>query len=285
MMLRRCLTLCLAVCTSLWISLGVAQSPQRVVAVDGAITEIIYALGAESMLVGVDSTSIFPAAARDLPSVGYRRTLTAEGLLALQPDLILATAESGPKATLEHLASVGVKIVTLPDVRRPDDVLQRVARIAAVLDRPQLGEQLQQKLQQQIAGLQRLLPVPDPKPVLFLLAAGTHGVMLAGQGTQAQMVLDVLQLPNAVTDVDSYKPFNAEAALALQPELIVVAETQPGAFSLASLPALQATPAAQHNRVLVLDSMYLLSGGPRWPTALRDVLQFARGTNGLARVD
>ena len=60
-----------------------AAPPARVVSVGGAITELVYALGAEASLVGVDTTSIYPAAAKALPSVGYQRTLSAEGVLSL----------------------------------------------------------------------------------------------------------------------------------------------------------------------------------------------------------
>ena len=69
---------------------------QRVVSVGSALTEIIYALGAEKMLVGVDTTSLYPAAARSLPQVGYMRALSAEGVLSLRPSLVIATTAAGP---------------------------------------------------------------------------------------------------------------------------------------------------------------------------------------------
>ena len=53
----------------------------RIAVAGGSITEIIYFLGAEDRIVAVDSTSSFPVAAREFPSVGYVRALSAEGLL------------------------------------------------------------------------------------------------------------------------------------------------------------------------------------------------------------
>src|SRR5690606_2105580 len=87
-----------------------AASP-RVVSVGGSTTEIVYALGAGDALVGVDSTSLYPAEADALPDIGYVRQLSAEGLLSLNPDLILAGSEAGPAAALEQSASAGVEIV------------------------------------------------------------------------------------------------------------------------------------------------------------------------------
>lgn len=62
----------------------------RVVAVGGAVTEIVYDLDAGANLVGVDTSSTYPELARQLPQVGYQRTLAAEGVVFLQPDLLLS---------------------------------------------------------------------------------------------------------------------------------------------------------------------------------------------------
>lgn len=62
-----------------------------IVSIGGALTEIIYALGAEASLVGVRKTSLYPAPAAKLPNVGYARALSVEGVLALSPTHIAAT--------------------------------------------------------------------------------------------------------------------------------------------------------------------------------------------------
>ena len=78
--------------------------PARIVSIGGAITEILYALGFEDRLAGVDTTSLYPRRAlRDKPNVGYMRQLSAEGVLGLNPSLVLAVQGSGPKETMEML--------------------------------------------------------------------------------------------------------------------------------------------------------------------------------------
>ncbi len=88
---------------------GAAKLP-RLVTVSGAITEVVYLLGAEAQLVGTDTTSLYPAAAQATPKVGYMRQLSAEGLLSLKPDAIIATNESGPTVVLDQIRSAGVKV-------------------------------------------------------------------------------------------------------------------------------------------------------------------------------
>jgi len=65
----------------------------RIISIGGAVTETIFALGQETKIVGTDTSSVFPEAATRLPQVGYQRTLSAEGVLSLKPNLVLATAE------------------------------------------------------------------------------------------------------------------------------------------------------------------------------------------------
>ena len=82
----------------------------RLVTVGGGITEVVYALGAQDLLVGTDSTSLYPPAAQATPKVGYMRQLSAEGLLALRPDALIAGTDAGPPVVLEQLRGAGVTV-------------------------------------------------------------------------------------------------------------------------------------------------------------------------------
>ena len=82
---------------------ALAASRERVVALGGDVTEIVYALGAQSSLVARDSTSQWPEAANALPDVGYLRQLNAEGILATRPTLVLASAQAQPSLALKQL--------------------------------------------------------------------------------------------------------------------------------------------------------------------------------------
>ena len=87
----------------------------RIVSVGGAITEIIYALGEQDRLVARDVTSNFPAQARELPDVGYIRRLSPEGILSVNPDLIIAQEGAGPPETIELLNEAQIPMVEIPE--------------------------------------------------------------------------------------------------------------------------------------------------------------------------
>ncbi len=87
---------------------------QRLIALGGAMTEVVYALGAEDLLVATDTTSLYPEAAMRTPKVGYLRQLSAEGLLSLQPDAIVGSSEAGPPIVIEQVRAAGVRVELVP---------------------------------------------------------------------------------------------------------------------------------------------------------------------------
>ena len=125
----------------------------RIVSVGGAITEIIYALGSENRIVGVDSSSLWPQQAKSFPQIGYQRALSAEGILSLSPDLILATEDAGPLATLAQLKKVGVRLTVVPNMPTIDGILDKISAVAEAIGKKSEGRILVSKTRQKINRL------------------------------------------------------------------------------------------------------------------------------------
>lgn len=248
---------------------ALAADQLRVISIDGSVTEIIYALGQQQALVAVDSTSRYPQAAQDLPQVGYMRQLAVEGILSLQPDLVLASHDAGPDSVFAQLQAAGVHIVRTPGEYSLDGVLAKIASVASALGVEAEGARLQQRVRgQTLAALARL---PDasagPAPAaLFLLGAGNRGLMAAGDGTQAAAMLALAGARNAVA-YDGYKPLSPEGALQAAPDVVLLAHTgNEAATSIDS--SLAMTPAARQNRIFTVDVSLTLGFGPRLGEAL-----------------
>ena len=101
-----------ALCVGLLVShqAMAAELPQRWVSAGGALSEWVSALGGESKLVGVDTTSQHPESLKALPSIGYQRQLSAEGVLSLSPQILVGTEEMGPPSVLSQIRSAGVQV-------------------------------------------------------------------------------------------------------------------------------------------------------------------------------
>lgn len=183
---------------------------ERLVTLGGDVTEIVYALHAEESLVARDSTSSWPPAAQKLPDVGYLRQLNAEGILALRPQLVLASAQAQPSLVLHKVQASGVKVVNVPGGESLSAIDNKVAVIAEALGKTAAGDALRQQLQQQIAAIR---------------AAG---------------------LQNAMQGFDHYRAMSQEGVAASQADLVVISadglKGMGGEAGLWKLPGLAQTP-------------------------------------------
>lgn len=250
-----------------------AQQP-RMVSVGGAVTETVFALGAQGQLAGVDTTSLFPADATRLPQVGYARTLSAEGVLALKPQLLLASGEAGPPQVLQQLQRAGVRVEVLDDQHRFDGILARTVRIGQVCGREREAERLVARLRQDWDARPRP-PAGSPPRVLFVLAHAGGQLRVAGEGTGADAMLALAGARNAFAGPQGYKPLTAEAVLQAAPDVILCTdqglEAQGGAEGLLRAPGLALTPAGRARRVVSMEALLLLGFGPRLPQAVGEL--------------
>lgn len=248
----------------------------RVVPLGGPVTETVYALGAGDLVVGTDTSSVYPDAATKLPQVGYQRALAAEGIIALRPDLVLATDEAGPTSVLEQLRTAGVRVVIVPGEHTVAGAQAKVRAVAAALDRAEAGEKLAATIARESEEARaRIEKMTDRPTVLFLYARGGATMNVSGRGTAADAMINLAGAANAVTGYDGYKPLTAEAAVAAAPQFILTLDrglaSVGGTERLLTQPGLDATPAGQKKRVVALDDLYLLGFGPRTGAAILDL--------------
>jgi iron complex transport system substrate-binding protein len=251
-----------------------AASARRIVSVGGALTEIVFALQANADLVGVDTTSLFPEAAQKLPSVGYARSLSAEGVLALAPTQVIATEDAGPPAVLRQLSASGIAVTVLAANHRFEGMIKRVTRVGELTGRVAQATAMQQALQQEWTRTRTQVAQRSTKParVLFVLAHTPNQIMVAGTDTSAQAMLDYVGASNAIQGFSGYKPLTPEAVIAAQPDVVLLTDqglaATGGMDDILKLPGLAQTVAGRYRRVISLEAMFLLGFGPRLPAAV-----------------
>ena len=246
----------------------------RIVSIGGAVTEILYALGLDDRIVAVDTTSLYPPrAAREKPSVGYMRQLSAEGVLGLNPTLVLASEAAGPQETMAVLKAAAVPLVLVPERHTGEGILDKVALIAQATGAE--GACLIEAIRHDLSALARIRRgVERPPRVLFVLSFMNGRPLAAGRDTAADGIIRLAGAANAVDQYEGYKPLADEAVIAAQPDVVLAME-RPGATLDAETVFAQAafalTPAARQKRFIAMDGLYLLGFGPRTARAARDL--------------
>jgi len=248
----------------------------RVVSVGGSVTEILYALGLKDRIVAVDTTSIYPAdALASKPNVGYLRALSPEGLLSMDPTLILAEGDAGPTEALEILETASVPFVSVPGGADAEGVADKIRFIAEVMGVPERGAEMADTVTADLEAVRRAIGEHgEPPRVLFVLSLANGRVLAAGEGTSAAAMIELAGAQNALSGFSGYKPVNEEAVIAAAPEVVVMMARGDHAANPETVfahPALTRTPAAEHRRLVTMDGLYLLGFGPRIAHAVRDL--------------
>lgn len=256
------------------------KSVDRVVSLNGDITEIIFALGLGSSLVGVDTSATYPAdAIARIPKIGYQRTLNAEGILGLTPSLVIGTETSGPAAVLEQLKAAGTPVAISASPMTLDAPAQKIRFVASAMGVPNRGEELIRQLDADIAAVKKALDgvAGQPKPkALFLYLRGAAVQDVAGANTTGDAIIRAAGGVNAVGNLEGSKPLSAEILATSQPDVLIFLdaglESVGGIEGLvAANPAIGTTPAVMNKRILSMEDQYLLGLGPRTGKALMEV--------------
>ncbi|EKS9909772.1 ABC transporter substrate-binding protein [Burkholderia pyrrocinia] len=251
------------------------------VVIGGALAETAFALGGAETpryrLVGADTTCTYPDAAKRLPKVGYQRALSAEGLLSLRPDLVLASAEAGPPTAIAQVKSAGVAVTTFDERHDAESVRAKITGVSQALDVRDAGAVLLQRFDRDWQAARDAVAVrapggTQPPRVLFVLNHTGNQALVAGQRTAADAMIRYAGARNAMQGFDHYKPLTTEALAAAAPDVVLISDeglaAVGGRAALLATPGFGATPAGRTQRVVSLDALFLLGFGPRLPLAV-----------------
>ena len=250
---------------------------RRLISLSGALTELVYLLQAQQLLVGTDTTSLFPAAAQQTPKVGYVRQLSAEGLLSLQPDVVIGTSEAGPKVVLDQVRQAGVRVSLVASKHSWAEVQEKVSVVGRETGRLAQAQQLQTQLDAQWNQVQAQVAKAARKPRVLFMMSHSGAPLVSGRGTAANALLGFAGTVNVITEFDGYKPLTAEAMAAAAPDVIINTtqgiEALGGEAAFWQRPELALTPAFAKKALVTLEASHLLGFGPRLPTAVQELHQ------------
>lgn len=249
-----------------------ATDSSRLAISGGSITEIVYLLNESAKIVAADRTSNYPTAATKLPSIGYVRNLSTEGVLSIEPTLILAENDTGPPIVLDQLRKTGVEIAIIPEQMDAKGIISKVECVASVINAdPKSTATATAKLAQDLAVLERLKnaerQVETNITVAVILGLDNGQPTVGGINTSANSILEMAGATNAFESFEGWKPVPAESMLEANPDIIIMpirsVKMAGGLEKILSMQAIKLTNAAMNNRVIAIDGMALLGFGPR----------------------
>jgi iron complex transport system substrate-binding protein len=226
---------------------------RRVVSLSPNLTESLYALGMDDLLVGDTDYCDYPPAATKKHKVGGAINPSLEEIVALKPDLVLVT-KLNRLETVQELERLGIAAYAT-DPHTVDEIRSSVRRLAEILGNPAAGDTLDHELLQQETSLRQRLQDTPPMRVLFVV--WTEPLISVGQHT---FIADALVHAGAVSVVESsqdWPQMSLEAMVRLQPEYLVFASSHSEAVTrdveaLAKRPGWEQLEAVKHRKFAVI---------------------------------
>lgn len=246
---------------------------KRIVSLGPDVTEIIFALGAGDKVIAVDRSSKYPAETANKTNVGYRRSLSPEGILALNTDLIIASEDIGPPETTDVLNQSAVEVFYVPVDNSREGLIKKIGLIAKRLGVEKQGEALTQTVIDDFdaaTAYAKEISADKQKKVVFF-----HGLARlsgAGSDTAADAFIRYAGGINPLSIYSGYKPISEEWLVKAEPDVVLMLSDGAGGPTredVFSHKALQETPAARSQSLVVLEGPYMLGFGPRTAEAIR----------------
>ncbi len=246
------------------------KDPSRITVAGGSITEILYAIEAQEKIVAVDITSYYPIEASSHPSIGYVRTLSAEGILSLDPTLILGEDDMGPPSVINQIKRTGIDVSIVPEEHSVEGIINKINCIGNIIGmRVQTEAFISKEILPKIKELDHYSSMKNKKKkkVIFILGLQSGSPIVGGINTSADGFIKMIGGINPMSEFENWKPVNAESIISSAPDVILVTARGLKAFgdmeTLINHPSLALTPAAKNNRIFSMDGMAMLGFSPR----------------------
>jgi len=237
--------------------------PRRIVSLVPSVTEVLFAIAAQDLLVGVTDFCDYPPEARRKPSVGGMVAPNLETILMLKPDVVIATTAGNREETVVQLQRLRIPVY-LVNPTTMGDVMDLIARLGALTEHRMPAARLVTTLDTRIQTVVgRVTPLGRPR-VLYVL--WPEPVIVPGRGALVSELIALAGGDSVTADgAEGYPRYSLEAAVARAPQVIILADRGAGLDTLAreKWGRLRSLPAIKAERLFSVVADPLKKNGPR----------------------
>jgi iron complex transport system substrate-binding protein len=265
-------------------TLTIPDDPARVISLAPNITEIIYFLGETPRLVGVTQYSNYPPAARRLPRVGSYVRLDLEKIVALQPDLCIASKDGNPKATVDYLEKLDIPVYAV-DPRNLGMVMETVLEIGRLFNTEGHARNLVGHMRERVDQVRRQAAEAPTRPRVFF-QIGVSPIVSAGTNSFIHELITVAGGINVSAGETVYPRYNREQVIALAPEVIIISSMARAVMFeqvKAEWQRWPSIPAVRDGRIHVVDSDIFDRASPRLVDGLEVLVKIIHPQTGGAQ--
>ena len=238
-------------------------APARIISLVPSVTEILFAIGAQDRLVGVTDFCDYPAEARRKPHVGGMLAPSLEGMVSLKPELVVVTNAGNRQETFDQLERLRIPVYVVNPVTVAD-VLDLMGRLGRLTDRAEAADRAAAALRERVRAVSTRVESRRRPRVLYVL--WPDPLIVPGRGSLVSELIALAGGESVTADGgEGYPRYSLEAALAHNPEIIVLAShgSERTPLSRDKWERLQQVPAIAAGRLYTIDGNLTHRYGPR----------------------
>ena len=261
---------------------GSSDAGPRVVCVSKQINEFMFDIHAESVLVARDLTSIYPAAITKLPSVGYHRALSAEGIISMRPTMLLTDGNLGPDAVVTQVKKVGIPVLVLAPGSTADSAQLLMQRLGHEFHHEAQADSIvsawKAEMSRALRDSARWTSADPPRVLVMHFGQIANDYLALKRGTTADQLIRWAGGVNAIDSTGGMLRLTPELIAKAAPDIIIATDVGfdrvGSADKFAALPGVSLTPAGKAGKVYRIDEGELMYFSPRTPAVLRKVAEW-----------
>lgn len=251
----------------------------RVVSVSKQINEFLYDIHAESVLVARDLTSIYPPQITKLPSVGYHRALSAEGIISMRPTLLLTDGNLGPDAVVTQVKQVGIPVVIMAPGSSPDSAKLLMKRLGEQFHHEKQADsvvaQWDSDMAAALADTATWATAAKPRVMIMHMGQIANNYLAIKRGTPGDQIVRWAGGVNAIDSLGGMLRLTPELIAKAAPDIIIATDVGfdrlGTAEKFAEMPGVAETPAGKNKRIYRIDETEVMYFGPRTAGSLRKI--------------
>ena len=239
------------------------RPPERIVAFDSALVEILFAIGEGDRVVGTHDFVSYPPETESVERVGDAFNMNIEAVVALEPDLVYVFFDR----FVPDLERAGLKVLYIETLTLDfTKVADNIRLWGQIVGNPERAELVAQTFEDRVEAIRAAVEQVDEGPTIF---QDVGGFWTPGAGTLVQEVFDLLKLRNIAFDVEGYAQLSPEVIVEENPAIIISGSPE----SFTGDPAFANVQAVKDEAVYSLGSDALSIAGPRFVEGIEEIFR------------
>jgi iron complex transport system substrate-binding protein len=248
------------------------KKDQRIVCVSKHLTEMMFALGKGHNIVACDLSSTYPDSAKLLPTVGYHRMLSAEGIISKMPDLVMHSNDIGPENVIPQLQKAGLNVKAYGGAGTIDSAKLLLKQLGDEFGESAKAEAINKSLDadmQQVANAQTAMALKDTPNVMIIHFGRANNIyfVMSGRNGAGDKMIRYAGGKTAKYEAKGAREISAEAVATANPDVILATDygydRMGSVEKFKTVPGVGLTNAAKNNRIYRFEEHDLIYFGPR----------------------